>query len=50
MRTVVELTPKIRFTSVHNLVSKNDRKTVTLNKILTNAGQKKNPPAVHEPT
>ena len=50
MRTVVELTPKIRFTPVHNTVSENDRKTGTVNKILKNAGQKKNPPAMHEPT
>lgn len=50
MRTVVELTPKIRFTPVHNTVSENDRKTDLFNKILTKAGQKKNPPAMHEPT
>lgn len=32
LRTVVELTPKIRFTHVHNMVSENDRKTDVFNK------------------
>jgi hypothetical protein len=50
MRTVVELTPKIRFTFVHKTVSENDRKTDIFNKISTIAGQKKNPTAVLEPT
>jgi hypothetical protein len=50
MRTVVELTPKIRFTPVHNTVSENDRKTDISHKISTIDGQKKNPPAVLEPT
>jgi hypothetical protein len=41
MRTVVELTPKIRFTPVHNTVSENDRKTNIFYKISKNAGSRR---------
>jgi len=50
-RVGVELTPKIRFTPVHNMVSENDRETDIFNKNQQmKAGQKKNPTAVREPT